>query len=151
MNLSEIAEGIIATVNPTSIATIRRSTGAYSTSADGTRTPFYQTIPNVAVQFQALSSDELRQMDGLNIQGNKLAAYLSGQWRGVVRATGEGGDLIVDASGNTWLVATVLENWTDWTKLGLVLQSPGTVIARHGMILDLSIPAESSTVGAMRG
>jgi hypothetical protein len=66
-------------------------------------------------------------------------------------SSGAGGDLIVDAAGSTWLVATVLENWTDWTKLGLVLQSPGVKIGRHGMILDLSIPAESSTVGAMRG
>ncbi|HEY6030507.1 MAG TPA: hypothetical protein VIU44_08090 [Gaiellaceae bacterium] len=43
MNLHGLARGLVAAVNPEAAATLRISAGAYSTAADGTRTPLYQT------------------------------------------------------------------------------------------------------------
>jgi hypothetical protein len=119
MNLHQMVAGAIGSINPFISATMLRSTG-YTTAADGIRTPTFDTIP-VSVQVQALSTDDLRQLDGLNIQGQKNAVYLSGNWNGAVRVGKQGGDLI-KFGGQTWLAVTVLENWPDWTKLAVVLQ-----------------------------
>ena len=119
MNLHQMVAGAIGSINPFIPATMLRSTG-YTTAADGIRTPTFEEIP-VSAEVQALSTDDLRQLDGLNIQGQKNAVYLSGNWNGVVRVGKQGGDLI-KFGGQTWLAVTVLENWPDWTKLAVVLQ-----------------------------
>jgi hypothetical protein len=123
MNLHGIASGVVGVVNPPVAATILRSTG-YNIAPDGRQLPQYETIGNVMVQMQALSTDDLRQVEGLNIQGNKQAVYLDGQWNGVVRVAQQGGDLfrLGGISGTWWLAAIVLENWPDWTKLALIEQ-----------------------------
>lgn len=121
MNLHAMVAPAIAVVNPTIYGQIKRSTG-YTTAADGTRIPTYAVIDNVPMQVQALSNDELRQLEGLNLQGNKEAVYLYGQYAGLVRVNQQGGDLLL-FSGNTWLAVTVLENWPDWTKLAVVMQN----------------------------
>lgn len=121
MDLRSIANSVTGSINPNIIATIRQSTG-YTTGADGAQIPTYQTR-TAWIQVQALSNDELRQVDGLNIQGNKCGVYLhGGQWSGVVRVGRQGGDIFM-FGGQTWLAAIVLENWKNWTKLALVLQN----------------------------
>jgi len=120
MNLHGIASGCVGVVNPPVSATIKRSTG-YTINPDGRQVPQYETIGNVMVQMQALSTDDLRQVEGLNIQGNKQAIYLDGQWNGIVRVSQTGGDLF-QIGGTWWLATIVLENWPDWTKLALVQQ-----------------------------
>ena len=120
MNLHQMAAGYIGMVNPFTRADLLRSTG-YTTNPDGTRTPTYDVIHNGMVQVQALSTDDLKQIEGLNIQGAKKGVYLNGNWNGVVRANRQGGD-ILKFNGQTWLAVTVLENWPDWTKLAVVLQ-----------------------------
>jgi hypothetical protein len=120
MNLHGIVTGCVGVVNPFVPATIMRSTG-YTISPDGTQVPQYETIGNVMVQMQALSSEDLHQVEGLNLQGNKNAIYLDGQWNGIVRISQEGGDLFM-IGGSWWLATIVLENWPDWTKLALVQQ-----------------------------
>lgn len=119
MNLHQIVSGAIGRVNPFIPATLRQSTG-YTTNPDGSRTPTY-TDTVVSIQVQALSTDDLMKVDGLNLQGNKQAVYLGGQWNGVVRVGKQGGDLL-RFNGQTWLAVIVLENWPDWTKLAVVLQ-----------------------------
>lgn len=119
MNLHQMVSGAIGSINPFIPAIMLQSTG-YTTAADGSRTPTFDEIP-VSIQVQALSTDDLRQLDGLNIQGQKNGVYLSGNWNGVVRVGKQGGDLI-QFGGQTWLAVTVLENWPDWTKLAVVLQ-----------------------------
>ncbi len=121
MNLHQIVSNAIGTVNPFISADLLRSTG-YTTNPDGSRTPTYATIANVPVQVQALSTDDLKQIEGLNIQGAKNAVYLNGNWFGVVRVGKQGGDLF-KFGDQTWLAVTVLENWADWTKLAVVLQN----------------------------
>lgn len=121
MNLHQIVSGAIGRINPFVNAKLRRSLG-YTTANDGTQVPNYAPDVTVSVQVQALSSDELKQIEGLNVQGNKQAIYLNGTWNGIVRPDRSGGDLII-VDNRIYLVITVLENWPDWTKLAVVLQN----------------------------
>jgi hypothetical protein len=129
MNLHGIVSGVIGTVNPFVPVTLQQSTG-YTTAPDGGRTPTYSASPQ-SVQVQALSASEIQHLDGLNIQGVMRKAYLNGDWRGVYRATNQGGDLMqfaavsgVPASlqGTTWKVVQVFETWPDWCALAIQLQ-----------------------------
>ncbi|MDS0801716.1 hypothetical protein [Burkholderia cenocepacia] len=129
MNLHGIVSGVIGTVNPFVPVTLQQSAG-YTTAPDGARTPTYSASPQT-VQVQALSAKEIQHLDGLNIQGVLRKAYLNGDWRGVYRATNQGGDLLqfaavagVPASlqGTTWKVVQVFETWPDWCALAIQLQ-----------------------------
>ena len=120
MNLHQIASRVISRVNPNIQAELWHSAG-YTTSTDGTQVPSYTKCCGT-VQVQSLSNDELKQLEGLNLQGNKNAVYLSEDMSGIVRLGRQGGDLLV-FGGNTWLVVTVLENWNDYTKVAVVMQN----------------------------
>jgi hypothetical protein len=121
MNLHGLVGPIVGAVNPPQTATIQVSTG-YTTNPDGTRVPSYQPVKQVQVQVQALTANDLTQIDGLNIQGIKRKLYLNGRWDGVVRTDGKGGDVIALSNGEIYLVVLVLEYWPDWTSLCCVLQ-----------------------------
>ena len=114
----------MAAINPWVNATIQKSTG-YTTAEDGTRTPAYATAQVVQVQKQAFQYNDLVQIDGINIQGEKCAMYITGNWDGILRQDGAGGDLITLENGTKWLVVLVLENWADedgWVKVACVRQ-----------------------------
>jgi len=123
MNLHQIASGAIGMVNPFITVTILRSAG-YVTDLDGTRVPAYETLSGPA-QVQDLSTDDLRLLTdgGINLQGVRKNVYLNGSWAGVVRADKQGGD-IFQFSGADWLVTMVPEQWPDWTKVIVTMQSP---------------------------
>ena len=124
MNLHAIVSGAIGTINPNQQLTVQVSTGS-TKNADFTSTPTYAPAQTVPGQVQALSWGDLRQLEGLNIQGVTHAIYLNGDIEGLVRSQNKGGDLITDAVGNDYLVTTVLENWSPtagWTKVAVVLQ-----------------------------
>jgi hypothetical protein len=74
------------------------------------------------IQKQELTADELRQTEGLNLQGHKASVYLSGRWEGLIRADGSGGDVLWFCE-QAWLVVSVLESWPQWTKLLIVMQN----------------------------
>lgn len=84
-------------------------------------------------QVQALSWKDLQQLDGLNMNGERRAIYLEGEFDGVVRPSMKGGDLITlttGANAGVWLVAQVLEQWSDgdtkaWCKCACTLQNDG--------------------------
>lgn len=125
MNLHNIVAGAVSAINPAMNATIRRSTG-YTTAADGTRTPTYASPECVKAQVQALQYNDLTQLAGLNIQGEKRAMYLNGNWEGVARPDGRGGDLITLPDSSVWLVVQVLENWASqdgWVKVAVTRQN----------------------------
>jgi hypothetical protein len=125
MNLHAIALSAVAAINPCVTATIRRSTG-YTTADDGSRTPSYAKPARVQVQVQSLQYNDLIMTDGLDIQGERRAMYINGNWDGVVRADQTGGDLITLPDGSVWLVAMVLENWASvdgWVKVAVTRQS----------------------------
>lgn len=123
MNLHQRVSGIISRVNPMLTVTVRHATGI-TQNADFTRIPTYSTTTMLG-QVQALTSAELAQVDGLNIQGEKLAIYVNGNLEGVSRPDSAGGDLVTLPDGSVWLVTIMLENWNrmdGWTKAAIVRQ-----------------------------
>lgn len=122
MDLRGLANGVTTTVNPNRTVTVLRSTG-YTIGAGRKQVPSYATPVTGPGQIQALDSNDIKQLDGLNIQGTVRAIYLRGALAGVVRPEGTGGDL-VQIDGQNWLVVKVLEGWPTWTKAAVVLQGP---------------------------
>lgn len=123
MNLHSRVAGIIGRVNPNQTITVQRSNG-FTKNADFTRVPAYATTTMLG-QIQALTSDELAQVDGLNLQGEKLGLYVNGSLAGVSCTDNTGGDLVTLLDGSVWLVVTLAENWkrtAGWTKVALVRQ-----------------------------
>ena len=126
MNLHAVVTPAISAVNPPIPASIQVSTG-YSTAADGSRAPTYAAAVTGSAQVQALSYQDLKQIDGLNLNGTRCAIYFTGQFNSVSRPTGQGGDIITIASGayaGTWLIAYVAEQWPDWGKYICTQQVP---------------------------
>ena len=125
MNLHSIASQYVSAVNPWMTLQIQVSTG-YTTGADGTRVPTYAPSVPVQAQVQTLQYNDIKQLDGLNLQGNRLALYMTGDWNGIVRSKQKGGDLITFPDGSVWLAAVVLEGWSataNWTKLAATTQN----------------------------
>ena len=120
MDLRGIANGVSSSVNPNIAVSIKRSTG-YTLGAGHVQVPSY-AVPVVGFgQMQALDAVDLKQLDGMNIQGTVRALYLRGALAGVIRPKGEGGD-VVTIGADEWLVVRVLESWTSWCKVAIVLQ-----------------------------
>jgi hypothetical protein len=120
MDLRGIANGVASAVNPNVTVIVLRSTG-YTIGAGARQVPTYADPVSGPGQIQALDANDLKQLDGLNIQGTLRAIYLRGALAGVVRPSQTGGDLIQRGS-ETWLVVKVLESWPSWTKAAIVLQ-----------------------------
>jgi hypothetical protein len=126
MNLRGIVNGATRSINPNAQAVVKVSTG-YVTSPSGKRTPTFTETP-VSVQVQALTGKDLRQVDGLNLNGTLRAVYVNGAFAATIRAKQAGGDVIVFApgtlqEGDTWLLVQVLEQWPDWCKFAMTLQN----------------------------
>lgn len=119
MNLHGLASGYVSAVNPMIPVVVKQSTG-FTVDANHNQVPTYTTI-STAGQVQPLSSTDLRLLERLNIQGVKQAVYLSGNFEGVFRVLGKGGDLIT-FNGFTYLVTAVLERWPTWCKVGVTMQ-----------------------------
>ena len=120
MNLHGIASAAVSAVNPMIPVRIQHSAG-YTTADDGKQVPAYRTI-NATGQKQALSGGDIARLQSLNVQGVTDKMYLNGNFEGVFRAMGKGGDLVV-AGGRTYLVSQVLERWPDWCCLALTMQA----------------------------
>jgi hypothetical protein len=119
LNLHGIVSGAIGAINPQRSITVLQSTG-YTTADDGTQMPIYRTL-NVTGQIQDLSGKDIMRLNGLNIQGLMQKAYLTGDFEGVFRVLGKGGDLL-KFGGRTYLVTVVLERWPDWVCVALTMQ-----------------------------
>jgi hypothetical protein len=129
MNLHGIVAGYIGVVNPPILCTLQVSTG-YTIGPDGSQIPTYDTFEGVPADVQALSYTDMMKMGGLNIQGTRRAIWLTGNFEGLNREAGKGGDLITMPSlpnlpgPTTWLVAQVSEWWQDWVHVIATLQNP---------------------------
>jgi hypothetical protein len=125
MNLHNVVRGHIGAVNPNMVVSVQVSTG-YVTGLCGVRTPTYAPAVSVQAQVQPLEWPDLRQIDGLNLQGTKRVIYLNGEIDGLVRVTNQGGDLITFPDGTVWLIVQILEGFSQtagWTKALIVLQN----------------------------
>jgi len=129
MDLQGIANCAADAVNPNFIVSVQRSTGATQPAPGARRVPAYAAPVSGPAQIQALNNSDLRQLDGLNIQGVVQCIYLRGALAGVVRANSQGGDLVTIAAPappqfvGTWLIVKVIEAWPYWTKAAIVLQA----------------------------
>ncbi len=145
MNLHGIAGPIIATVNPMTSAVVQISSG-YTTLPTGRRQPAYQEpYLQMTAQVQPLTFRDIQQIDGLNLQGMRVAIYLYGKIDGLVRAKSKGGDLVSIYDGvhaGVYLVALVLEQWPDWVKVAATLQDDAPV-PPSSPSLDYSDPDNS--------
>lgn len=122
MNLHGIVASAIGVVNPMVWVTIQVSAGNV-TQADGTQVPVYRRAVRRLGQIQPMSNRDLRQMEGVNLQGSPQSLYIQGNVDGLVRVEGKGGDLVITEDGKTWLVVQPLENWPDWCKVVVTLQN----------------------------
>jgi len=122
MNLQAITVGIISAVNPQVICTIRKSTGY--TVSNFKQVPTYALFPNIPCQLQPLSNSDLKQVDGLNLQGVHQGIWINGGLAGVVRVSAKGGDVVITPDEKIWLVVQVLEEWVNdgWCHAVLTLQ-----------------------------
>lgn len=115
LNLHGIVRGAITAVNPDIVIAWRRSSGS-TTGDSGRRTPTYDASVNIDAQVQPVSSDDLKHIDKLNLQGTFRKVYAFGDIQGIVRPELKGGDLLAfplsGAINRSWLVVHVLESWT---------------------------------------
>lgn len=103
---------------------------AMSANGGGQRTGGYTTFPGLGMQVQAVSGDDLKHIEGLNIQGTMRAIWMNGIPQGVQRPDVKGGDLLQIPTGltaapfDTYLVAKCIENWdaSGWSHVIGVLQ-----------------------------
>jgi len=125
MNLRAIANRYIQVTNKNIQINWVQSNG-YVTDDAGKRTPKTITL-TVEAQVQALSSSDLKHIDGQNITNNMRSVYMYGSAVGVVRADQLGGDILVfpEVPGNcnrNWLITQVAETWPDWCHVIVTLQ-----------------------------
>ncbi len=127
MNLHAIVAPYISKVNPWLTVIWQQSTG-YETNASGQRSPTFAQPVTTTVQWQALASNDLVQLEGINLNNERNVMYINGNVDGVGRPDARGGDLItVVEDGSVWKVVFTLENWnrtSGWTKAVVTRQSP---------------------------
>jgi hypothetical protein len=126
MNLHALAGPVVALVNPPVTAQYLKSTGSV-TADDGKRTPSFAAPVDLQAQVQPLTGDDLKQMSGVNLQGERRAMYLTGDVKAIARPDGRGADLLTLLDGSAWLVCVSLEDWNltaGWVKVGCVRQMP---------------------------
>jgi hypothetical protein len=122
MNLRGIANSLTSVINPNIVADYLPFGGYTVDPLTLQQVPYYSTAITGPIQVQALDGEDLKQMDGVNIQGKIKSAYLFGELSAVSRPNQLGGDKLIFDS-KTWLVVKVLEGWSDyWTKVAIVLQ-----------------------------
>lgn len=129
MNLHQIVSGYVGAVNPPIPVQVQMSTG-YATAANGARAPSYAPAIIITAQVQALTAKDLRQIEGLNLQGTLKSIYVNGAISDAVRPSLQGGDLVTLPDGTVWLIKQVLEGWNltaGWTKAVMVLQNDAAV------------------------
>ena len=119
---------MISTVNPPISIIIRVSTGR-TVSPDGTPVPQYASPITVQGQVQELSIKDLRQIEGLNLNGTLRNLYINGNINAGQRVTLKGGDVIVLPDGTVWLVVAVPESWPDWCRATIVQQNDSSSAA----------------------
>ncbi|MHB1952468.1 MAG: hypothetical protein ACYCOU_01870 [Sulfobacillus sp.] len=121
MDMRGLANGVSNSVNPNVPVTIQASLG-YTTGGAGMRqVPTYATAVAGFAQVQALTSEDLRHLDGLNIQGATFSIILRGPLNTALRPNAQGGDLVT-LNGKTFLTVAVLEQWPLWTRAAIRLQ-----------------------------
>ncbi|EFC1656254.1 hypothetical protein FA798_19890 [Escherichia coli] len=120
MNLRQIANNAITSINPNIPAILKKYAG--ETIGPGRKPiPSYLPDQHVTIQLQPISRGDMQHVDGLNIQGLPKVIYVNGNYFSVQRELEQGGDIFV-INGEQWLVVEPIELWPDWCRLIAVLQ-----------------------------
>jgi hypothetical protein len=125
MNLNNIVAGACGAINDWVTLAIQISQG-YTTNPDGDRVPVYADTQYVPAQMQALQYNDLVQVSGLNLTGERRAIYVNGDYEAVLRAAQSGGDPVtLESDGSSWLIVFQFEGWIytgGWTKFCITRQ-----------------------------
>lgn len=120
MNLHQLVRGAIGSINPDIPVTIKQSTGATGEDDTGRVTPIYATLTATG-QKQPLTGRDIERFQQQGIQGVTCKMHLNGNYEGMFRVLGKGGDLLL-FGGQTYAVASVMERWPDWCCVALTMQ-----------------------------
>lgn len=133
MNLHSVVVGVISAINPLQPCSVQFSTGrSVPDGGDGTPVPTYAPPLALQAQVQAMPTRDLRQADGLDLNGTYRRIWLYGDVEGTVRPTMQGGDLITFPgglgrlpAGTVWLVVYPEEPWDNngWCSVVACLQN----------------------------
>jgi hypothetical protein len=112
MNIHGLAVGYVGIVNTNRTITLKRYTGI-------TQNDHYERVPSytsttILAQVQALSGDQLREINHLNVQGEMRSVICADELRGVSKPDQKGGDML-NFDGHDWLVVHVQETFPDHT------------------------------------
>ena len=112
MNIHGLAVGLVGLVNANRDI-IHKKYNGLTQNDHFEQTPNYTEV-TIQAQIQALSSDQLKAVNHLNLQGELYSVITAAQLRGVSRVDQQGGDLLF-FDGYNWLVVNVDETFTDHT------------------------------------
>lgn len=142
MNLHATVRGAIQRVNPDVPGDVYFSTGKQTVR--GIVTPGFVLLPADRLQVQAMSHDDLYHLNGLAYAGNMQKLYAYGNFSGIVRPDGKGGDL-VRLGTEWWAVQHVLEWWPGWCSVAITRQPNAETLAA---LLDALKNGRVPTAGA---
>lgn len=132
INLRGIANAAIQQINPNQLIKISVPNGWTVNPDTLIQEPAYQEL-EAQGNIQTLSSDDLNQVAGLNQEGTLRVVYLYGNWGGVLRPDGQPNTILAFTTNESgvikereWNVFKVLEVWSDWCKVAVVLQTEFT-------------------------
>lgn len=119
------AGNLCAPINPHITGTLKGSTGSI-TNDDFSVTPQYTTT-TVEIEVQAVSSQDLQQVENINQQADMRAVYVRGAVKALSRPLQMGGDILT-FYGSDWLVTQQLEEWGngEWSKVLVTRQMPSS-------------------------
>lgn len=127
MNLHGVVRGAINSVNPNQQISWLKYQQATTDPNTGITTPVYAAAQPIWAQIQPLPTDQLAQMEQLNIQGVLREVRMKGAVASAVREDGTGGDMlqfpeVPGGPSRTWLVMLVPEQWPTWCTVVVRLQ-----------------------------
>lgn len=124
MNLNKLVSGILGSVTPLESIALFRCTGKTNNRAVITST--YAPVVEMQAKVQSVGDEALKLIDRVGDNSKLLHFYLNGDWRGVFRPDGTGGDMIY-ARGQWWLVTAVPEDFSHagWVCVRGTLQMSG--------------------------
>lgn len=121
MNLHQLVRGAISSINPDQPITIKKFTGYDNSGVYAI--PTYESFETTA-QIQPIRSSDIQHINNFNTSSVYKNMYLNGDWNGLNRAIGSGGDLVI-WNNQTWYIVAVDENFSPtagWTKITVCLQ-----------------------------
>lgn len=132
MNLHGLVRGAIGAINPDIQAQYQASAGS-AQSASFKQIPAYAATVPVRIQAQPLKASDLRLVEALGLAGVFRSVHMFGINQGITRPNQKGGDYLTfpqypGAAAQPWLTIQVMEQWPDWCRVLVCLQTSGPAL-----------------------